>query len=104
MSRASAITARALRVLLNFASPAIRVRELPGVLEAGELHAVQLHTGDFREHADEALLDDLEAAERLPELDALLAVGQSRVVRRHGVPERPTRTSRGSSPARVPRP
>jgi hypothetical protein len=48
--------------VVELRQPGDRVRELPGLLEAGELHAVQLHAGDFREHSDETLLDDLEAA------------------------------------------
>ena len=79
--------------------PGDRVGVLPGLLQACELHAVQLHAGDLREHADEALLDELKAAEGLGELDALLAVGQSRVVRRHGVPERGPRARRAGGGA-----
>src|SRR6185503_484030 len=65
-----------------------RVREAAVLLEAGELHTVELHAGDLGEHLDEALLDDLEGAERLAELRALLAIGERRVVRRDRVAER----------------
>src|SRR3954471_24799088 len=48
-----------------------RVGEAAVLLQSRELHAVELHPGDLGEHLDEAVLDDLEAAQRLAELQAL---------------------------------
>ena len=87
-SRASAMTWRALRVLLSLARPAMVSVSRPLVFEAGELHAVQLHAGDLGQHLDQAVLDDLERAQGPAELPALLGVGQGGVVGGDGVAER----------------
>src|SRR4051812_29375088 len=65
-----------------------RVRQPAGLLEARDLHAVELHAGHLGEHLHEPVLDDLEADERLAELLAPLAVGKRDVVGRDGVAER----------------
>ena len=69
-----------------------RVGQAAGRLQARDLHAVELHAGHLGEHLHEPVLDDLERAQRLAELLALLAVGQRGVVGGDGVAERaPTR-------------
>src|SRR6188472_983984 len=96
-SRASAITWRALRVLLSLARPAIVSVSRPLSSRRGKLHAEELHAGHFGGHLDEPVLDDLEAAERLAELVALLAVGQGGLVGRDGVTEGSPRARRSGA-------
>ena len=93
-SRASAMTCRALRVLLSFASPAIVSLSRPASASRAELQAVELHPGHLREHLHQPVLDDLEAAQRPAELLALLGVPERRVVRGDGVAQRRPRARR----------
>ena len=67
-SRASAITRRGLARVVELRQAGDRVGHPAVVLEAGELHAVELHAGHLGEHLDEPVLDDLEAGQRLAEL------------------------------------
>jgi hypothetical protein len=56
--------------------------------EPGGLQAVQLHRGDVGEHAPQALLDDLEVVQRVPELAATAGVGERGVEPGDGVAKR----------------
>ena len=71
---------------------------LPGpaalLLQLRHPEAVQLHSGDFGEHLGELGLHELEARDRLAELDPVLRVFQRDVVGGQGVAERlPGRTA-----------
>src|SRR4029450_10454764 len=54
------------------------------VLEAAELETQELRLGDLVDHPDQLLLDELEGADGLAELDALLRVLERPVVAAHG--------------------
>ena len=84
----------------SFASPAIVSVSCPASSRRASCMQYSCMAGDLGEHLHEPVLDDLERHQRLAELDALLAVGQSarrRPPRRGRA--RPTRTSSGSSRA-----
>ena len=68
--------------------PGDRVAQLMMLGEPADPRADELHGRHLGQHRNEALLDDLEAGQRLAELAALAAVGERGVVGANGVPER----------------
>ena len=67
-SRASATTARARAALCIFARLAIAGVTFPAARELGQAQADEAHGGDVGEHLRQAVLGELVAGERRPEL------------------------------------
>ena len=80
MSRASATIARALAAWFILASDAMPGGQALVARQLAEAQAQQLHGGDLADHAAELVLHELEGGQRVPELLALLGVGQRRLV------------------------
>src|SRR5437870_2946547 len=66
----------------------VLVRHLPLLVELRHAKHHALAGGDVREHLREKVLDELEGADRLPELQSLLGVGDRVLERAHRAPRR----------------